>query len=168
MNAVVKQPTNAVVMHKEPASYDLVEVRSNPTRFPRIGTTPQGTAQIFMREVVITALMIKGLSLDNSAVDFIAANLLSEVMADDHRLGLRELSWYEAGRAVRKAATSGDMYGVSVATIFEAFVDYARGEGHEADLIYQTRKKAERAEARKEVDAFIDKAAAEMYRRAKV
>jgi hypothetical protein len=31
---------------------------------------------------------------------------------------------------VKKAVLSGEMYGVSVATIYKAVTDYAKGEGH--------------------------------------
>ena len=67
---------------------------------------------------------------------FIASALVDEIQADP-QFGLRTLSWMEIGMVIRRAVLGGarELYGVSVASLYGALVDYARGEGHEADKL---------------------------------
>lgn len=113
---------------------DLVEVRRHPETYPRIGTTDYPAAVSQMTEIVFAAAFYRGQEMDDTQIKFIAAALVSEILADT-KLGLRTLSWLEIGRTIRAAVLGAgrDMFGVSVASLYAALVDYAKGEGHEAD-----------------------------------
>ena len=54
-------------------------------------------------------------------------------MVDPH-FGLSTLSWMEIGIIIRRAVLGGakELYGVSVASLYSALVEYAKTEGHEA------------------------------------
>lgn len=113
---------------------NLVEVRRHPEKYPRIGTTDYPAAVSQMTEIVFAAAFYRGQDMDDKQIKFIAAALVSEILADT-KLGLRTLSWLEIGRTIRAAVLGAgrDMFGVSVASLYAALVDYAKGEGHEAD-----------------------------------
>lgn len=116
------------------AKLDLVDVRRHPEKYPRIGATDYAEAVAKMTEIVFAAAFYRGQEMDDTQIKFIASALVAEVLADT-KLGLRSLAWVEIGRAIRTAVLGAgrEMFGVSVATLYAALVDYARGEGHEAD-----------------------------------
>ena len=68
-----------------------------------------------------------------ATITFTATALVDEIMADN-QFGLQTLSWMEIGMVIRRAVLGGakELYGVSVASLYAALVDYARVEGHEA------------------------------------
>lgn len=113
---------------------DLVEVRSNPEKFPRIKSTPREEAVSRMLRMVYGAFLYRGQEPTPEMVKFIAGALVDEIVRDVH-YGMGELSWVEIGMVIRRAVLGGarDMYGVSVASLFSALVDYVKAEGHEAD-----------------------------------
>lgn len=115
------------------SSLDLVEVRKNPRKFPRVVDTPTSTAVRQMTKYVYAALLYKGQSMAAEAVAFTAKALVEEIANDNH-YGLRSISWAEVGRAIRLAVLGGDggMYGVSVSSLYQSLINYAKGEGHEA------------------------------------
>ena len=112
---------------------DLVEIRSNPALYPRISATPQDEAVKKMIPMVYAAFLYRGQDTTAEKVRFIATALVNEILAD-YRFGLRSLSWVEIGMVIRNAVLGGarELYGISVATIYSALIDYAKGEGHEA------------------------------------
>lgn len=112
-------------------SVELVDIRLHPEIFPRIKDTPEDAAINRMVQLVFAAFLYRGQEAQPDKVRFIATALVQEINMD-RRFGLPSLSWAEIGMVIRNAVLSKDLYGVSVATLYSALVDYCRGEGHEA------------------------------------
>lgn len=113
---------------------DLVEVRRNPAAFPRIKDTEYKEAVEKMTEIVYAAFFYRGQEIIVSQIKLIASALVAELMADT-KYGLKNISWTEIGVAVRAAVLGAgkEMFGVSVASLYAAILDYVNGEGHQAD-----------------------------------
>ncbi len=112
---------------------DLVEVRRDKTKYPRVSETQFPVAVDKMQRLVFAAFLYRGQEASPTTMRFIADALVREINADIH-FGLRHISWYEVGMVIRRAGLGGarEMYGVSVATLYAALVDYAKNEGHTA------------------------------------
>lgn len=112
---------------------DLVQVRRDPVKFPRIKATERGEAIARMTRIVYAAFLYRNQSTTKTIVNFTAEALVNEIMAD-RKYGLQNLSWLEIGMTIRAAVLGEgkEMYGVSVASLYAALVDYAKGEGHDA------------------------------------
>ena len=112
---------------------DLVEIRRHPELYPRIKTTPDEEAVNKMTTMVYAAFLYRGQDATTTTIRFIANALVAEIKADT-KFGLGSLSWEEIGRTIRLAVLGGgkEMYGVSVASLYAALVDYAKTEGHDA------------------------------------
>lgn len=131
---------NEVIIPQEPATLavynrrvDLVEVRRDAVTFPRISATPKEEAVKKMIALVYAAFLYRGQEIVPEKVRFIASALVDEILADPH-FGLPTLSWMEIGMVIRRAVLGGakELYGVSVASLYSALVEYAKTEGHEA------------------------------------
>lgn len=131
---------NEVIIPQEPATLavynrrvDLVEVRRDAVTFPRISATPKEEAVKKMIALVYAAFLYRGQEIVPEKVRFIASALVDEILADPH-FGLPSLSWMEIGMVIRRAVLGGakELYGVSVASLYSALVEYAKTEGHEA------------------------------------
>lgn len=117
------------------AALDLVEVRLNPDKFPRINKTDHATAVLRMKEIVIAAYLYRGQQADEAMVDFTAENLLAELLDPSNKFGTQYLSWYEVGRAVKKGVLGqgkSEMFGISVASLYTCILEYVKTEGHTA------------------------------------
>ena len=132
--------SNEAIIPQEPATLavynrrvDLVEVRRDAVTFPRIAATPKEQAVKKMVALVYAAFLYRGQEIVPEKVKFIATALVDEIMADPH-FGLSSLSWMEIGMVIRRAVLGGakELYGVSVASLYSALVEYAKTEGHEA------------------------------------
>lgn len=112
---------------------DLVDIRRSPEKFPRISATPRDEAIKKMVPLVFAAFLYRGQEASKDKITFIATTLVDEIMADPH-FGLATLSWMEIGMVIRRAVLGGakELYGVSVASLYSALVEYAKTEGHEA------------------------------------
>lgn len=113
---------------------DLVEIRRHPELYPRIKSTPDDEAVNKMTQMVYAAFLYRGQEATTTTIRFIANALVAEIKADP-KYGLGSLSWEEIGRTIRLAVLGGgrEMYGVSVASIYAALVEYAKTEGHDAE-----------------------------------
>ncbi|MBR0246029.1 MAG: hypothetical protein IJQ61_06145 [Bacteroidales bacterium] len=113
---------------------DLVEIRRHPELYPRIKTTPDEEAVNKMTTMVYAAFLYRGQDATTTTIRFIANALVAEIKADT-KFGLGSLSWEEIGRTIRLAVLGGgkEMYGVSVASLYAALVEYAKTEGHDAE-----------------------------------
>lgn len=111
----------------------LVDIRRDPVAFPRISATPREEAIKKMVPLVYAAFLYRGQETTAEKVKFIATALVDEIMADPH-FGLQTLSWMEIGMVIRKAVLGGskELFGVSVASLYSALIDYAKTDGHEA------------------------------------
>lgn len=111
-----------------PVEATPVEMRRDAVRFPRVGTMPREAAIAQMFGIVEAAALYRGKKMDADELGFTATALVDEILADKS-WGLRLISFAEIRRAIRRAVLETDMYGVSVATLYKALVDYAKGEG---------------------------------------
>lgn len=113
---------------------ELADVRRDPVTYPRISATPQEEAVAKMTQIVYGAVLYKGQEISKERLAFMANALVAEILSDT-QYGLRHISWYEIGRAIRNAVLGGgrEMYGVSVSSLYAALIDYAKGEGHAAE-----------------------------------
>ena len=112
---------------------NLVEIRRNPVEYPRIKSTERDEAIKIMSQIVWAAFLYRNQATTETAIKFIGTTLVDEIMQDPH-FGLQDLSWMEIGMVIRRAVLGGgkELYGVSVASLYAALVDYAKTEGHEA------------------------------------
>lgn len=126
-------PTEPVTLAVYNEQVDLVEVRRDSVKFPRISSTPKPQAVRKMAGIVYAAFLYRGQEIVPEKVKFIATALVDEILADPH-FGLHSLSWLEIGMVVRRSVLGGakELYGVSVASLYSALVEYAKTEGHEA------------------------------------
>ena len=125
---------NAPTLVQYNPKVDLVEIRRHPELYPRIKTTPDEEAVNKMTQLVYAAFLYRGQEATTTTIRFIANALVSEIKADP-KFGLASLSWEEIGRTIRLAVLGGgkEMYGISVASLYSALVDYAKTEGHDAE-----------------------------------
>lgn len=123
----------AVIDHKSLAVCDLVDVRLDAQRFPRVRATEPVKAVENLRELVVSALLFRGLEQDQATVDFIAANLYGCMAQEGRDVGMLELSWYEVARCIRRAVLDGSLIGVSVSSLYGLLRDYCLNDGHDAD-----------------------------------
>ena len=123
---------------------DLVQVRLNPGKYPRICSTPHEEAVKRMVPIVYAAFLYRGQEADSNRIRFIAAALVDEIVADPH-FGLGNLSWFEIGMVIRRAVLGGskELYGVCVSSLYTALIDYVKTEGAEADKKAFQRKREE-------------------------
>lgn len=118
----------------------LLEVRMNPERFPRLKTYPRATAVAEMTRIVAQAFLYRGQTADPKNIQFIACSLVDELVADAEHLGTGLLTFVEIARAVKRAALSEEMYGISVSSLYRAVLGYVRGEGHRLSAIANHRR----------------------------
>ena len=114
---------------------DLVAVRRDAQKYPRINATPFDEAVAKMTPIIHAAFLYRGQDASELTIRFIANALVSEILTDT-KCGLATLSWVEIGMAIRNAVLgeAREFYGVSVATLYGALVDYAKTDGHAADV----------------------------------
>ena len=127
---IPQEPSTLAVYNRQ---VDLVEVRRDAVTYPRISATPRDQAIHKMVSLVYAAFLYRGQEIIPEKVKFIASALVDEIMVDPH-FGLSTLSWMEIGIVIRRAVLGGakELYGVSVASLYSALVEYAKTEGHEA------------------------------------
>lgn len=128
-------------------NFDPVQVRLHPERYPRIGKTDPAVARKVMREIVIRAYLIRGQQADDDAIDFIADNLLAELTDPNNRYGMQYLAWCEVARAIRSGllGEGKEMYGISVASLYQSILEYVKGEGHRASQKAIAQRKQDKA-----------------------
>lgn len=135
MESLAQTSNNALL----PVDASPVEMRRDTSRFPRVCTMIREDAIAQMLGVVEAAALYRGRKMDADELGFTATALVDEILADQ-RWGLRYISFAEIRWAVRRAVLETEMYGVSVATLYKALVDYARGEGAAARKTIDTQK----------------------------
>lgn len=144
-----------------PIQATALEMRTDPVRFPRIASLNREDSIKAMVDVVLSAAIYRGVHIEASDAAATAAALVDEILAD-RRWGLPYISFAEIRRAVRNACLETDMYGVNVASIYRAIVNYAKGEGQSARE--QAQLLARRSATPSSPQIAIDAAAAELAR----
>ncbi len=149
-------------------SVTLKEIRMNSARFPRISAYTKDDAVRYLSDLIINALLYKGMEPGEYKVTFTAQALYNEIMEDNDGLGLPSLSFEEVRRVFRKCVLGQgrELFGVNVASLYAALCDYAKGEGHLAQLEANTAVKLARKAMEKETGAAVmmDVYAARMIR----
>lgn len=125
--------TNGQLVTPAPQQATLLEMRSNPKRFPRLNTYTREQAVVEMAKIVSQAFLYKGQSADATNIQFISCSLVDELQADHQKVGSKYISFAEISRIVRRAVLTQDMFGISVASLYRVIIDYIKGEGHELD-----------------------------------
>lgn len=112
---------------------ELEDCRRDAKRFPRLQSYPFEELYKKARNLVFAAALYRGQELEDEKVDFIALALCREILAD-RKWGLPHLTFEEMGYAIRAAVLEEgrQMMGISVASLYGALVDYAKGDGHAA------------------------------------
>lgn len=108
----------------------LLDMRSDAKRFPRIGTFSREQAVLEMSKIVSQAFLYKGQAADPTNIQFISCSLVDELQSDLDGLGTRHISFGEISRVVKRSVFHGDMYGISVASLYKVIIEYIKGEGH--------------------------------------
>jgi len=136
---------NNEIVNYNPTRATLLQMRCDPVTFPRLNTIPKETAIEQMSLIVQQAFLYRGQEMNPDNIHFIAAAVIEEILTE-RQFGSDNLSMAEIQVIVKKAVLSGEMYGVSVATIYKAVTDYAKGEGH----LHQVEADNQAREQRKE------------------
>ena len=127
----------------------LEEIRSNRERFPRLKDIPEEEANRQLQPILLKAFMSRGQNISEEALAFMASALRDELMRDEEGLGLQNITIEEIRREVRAASlgSRGEIYGISVASIYRVLAAYAAGAGTRAEANLRKARKAEQVEA---------------------
>lgn len=109
---------------------DLVSVRRDAERYPRLCVYPPQEAISRLSEVVVRAHFYKGIEVSISNVEFIASSLYTELL-QNQGLGLKYITIEEIDYAIRKEILEQEVFGISVSTLYRAIAKYALGEGNQ-------------------------------------
>ena len=110
----------------------LLEIRHNRQKYPRLRDMVYADAFAQMHVIISKALIYRGQEVIKKQVDIITSALLSELLDDFDKLDTSYLTTQEIAYAVRKAVLGdGELYGVTVASLYKAIVKYIKGEGRE-------------------------------------
>lgn len=145
------------------AGVSLLEVRMNPEKYPRLKTYPRAAAVSEMSRIVAQAYLYRGQTADPTNIQFIACSLVDELVDDAERLGTGLLTFPEISRAVKRAALTEEMYGISVSSLYRAVIGYVRGEGHRLSVIAGHRRAM--AAPERKPDARVERCAEQLARK---
>ena len=150
-------------------SATLKQIRMDSAKFPRISSYTKSDAVGCLTQLITVCLMYKGMNPDDYKIAYTAGMLYDEIMQDNDGLGLPSLSFEEVRRVFRKCVLGQgrELFGVNVASLYAALCDYAKGEGHLAQLEANTAVKLARKAMEKETGASVmmDVYAARMIRK---
>lgn len=113
------------------SSIELMAIRANPEKFPRLANIPRMKAISQMSVIITQAYLYRGQTTDNANVQFVSSALIEELMADT-TYGARYISFAEISRVVKKAVLGTDNFFISVSSLYKVIMDYVKGEGHQA------------------------------------
>lgn len=113
----------------------LVDIRTDNKRFPRLHSYRREEAVSQMNIIILMAFQFRGQAADVVTINQMSTSLVDILNEDEYGIGTRFLSFEEIKRVVRKAVLGQgkEMYGISVASIYQALADYCKGEGRMAD-----------------------------------
>ena len=158
MTTAITKTSDALIA--SPNTDDLLAIRKDTAAFPRLRAIPEDQAVKALADMIYKAVMYRGQKADAKFVQFTAAALRGELLADLAHCGTDQITIPELAYAIRREVIAGEeMYGVNVASLYKAVVRYCKGEGNEL------RRKAE-SPADKDRLAVIKQAyAGEMLRK---
>ena len=113
----------------------MVDIRTDNKRFPRLHSYRKEEAVSQMNIIIVMAFQFRGQAADVLTINQMSTSLVDILNEDEYGIGTRFLSFEEIKRVVRKAVLGQgkEMYGISVASIYQALADYCKGEGRMAD-----------------------------------
>lgn len=123
--------TDLKVMNEDWRNASLVDIRLNPEKFPRICRYPRESAMYHMSTLISQAMMLRGQEVEKNNVQFIAYNLLEEILSDKV-FGCRYISFEELRRVIRAAVLQKEIF-INVASLYKEVLIYVKGEGMLAD-----------------------------------
>lgn len=140
---------SSALVNYNPGKATLLEMRGDPTRFPRIKTLPREQAVFGMSKIVSQAFLYRGQAADPTNIQFISSALVNELLENDY--GVANLSLAEIQVVVKRAVLGGsEMFGISVASLYKVILEFAKGEGHLNQKQIQERKEREQEQAFRE------------------
>lgn len=112
-------------------SNPLVIARMRENEFPRISKIPKENASLLLMDILSKAYLYKGYRLDEQNIKFLASALYDEII-QEQQLGMKWLSMFEIGYAIKKAVMNDDDFFFSVSHLYKILRNYCKGEGHMA------------------------------------
>lgn len=142
--------TSSALENFNPGRASLLEMRADPSRFPRLKSVPREQAVFEMTKIVNQAFLYRGQAADPKNIQFISSALVQELL-DDDKYGAGYLSLAEIQVVVKRAVLGGsEMFGISVASLYKVIMEFAKGEGHLNQKQIQERKQREQEQAFRE------------------
>lgn len=132
--------TSSSLENFNPGRASLLEMRADPSRFPRLKSVPREQAVFEMTKIVNQAFLYRGQAADPTNIQFISSALVQELL-DDDKYGAGYLSLAEIQVVVKRAVLQDDMYGISVASLYKVIIEYIKGEGHRLQQEVSERKR---------------------------
>lgn len=139
-----KTTTSSALENFNPGRASLLEMRADPSRFPRLKSVPREQAVFEMTKIVNQAFLYRGQAADPTNIQFISSALVQELL-DDDKYGAGYLSLAEIQMVVKRAVLGGsEMFGISVASLYKVIMEFVKGEGHlNQQKILDARRKEE-------------------------
>lgn len=136
--------TSSALENFNPGRASLLEMRADPSRFPRLKSVPREQAVFEMTKIVNQAFLYRGQAADPTNIQFISSALVQELL-DDDKYGAGYLSLAEIQVVVKRAVLGGsEMFGISVASLYKVIMEFVKGEGHlNQQKILDARRKEE-------------------------
>ena len=138
--------TSSSLENFNPGRASLLEMRADPSRFPRLKSVPREQAVFEMTKIVNQAFLYRGQAADPTNIQFISSALVQELL-DDDKYGAGYLSLAEIQVVVKRAVLGGsEMFGISVASLYKVIIEFVKGEGHrnQQQVLEQRQKETER------------------------
>lgn len=139
------------------ATPTLLDMRADPVKFPRLNILDRTQAVGEMANIISRAYMYRGQATDPTNLQFIASNLVDELLRDQI-YGAGNISMAEIREVVKKAVLETDIF-ISVSTLYKAILEYCKGEGKQLE---QTLRQRRTALPPSPVQVMMDVQAAEM------
>lgn len=125
-NNIIPTEHNLAVSQESPS---LLDMRADPSRFPRLKSVTREEAVYEMSKIVSQAFLYRGQAADQTNIQFISSALVNELL-EDRQYGASNISFAEIKVVVKRAVLGGsEMYGISVASLYKVIMDFVKGEG---------------------------------------
>ena len=128
---------------------DLVAVRMDSGRYPRLKNLPAHYAAAGLAQIVAGALTYTGRTLPEDDIQRMGTALYAELLQDYDGVGTANITLEELNYCIRRAVLGlgPEMYGINVASIYRVACDYALHEGRQAQETANNRHAAARRKA---------------------
>lgn len=138
--------SNSLTTYQENGPLDLVAVRLDSQRFPRLKTLPVPAAVTGVAQIITGALAYTGRKLPEEDVRYMAQSLYGELIQDYDGIGTANITLEELRYCIRRAVLGlgPEMYGINVASLYKIACDYCTNEGRVAQESANNRHAAQR------------------------